>query len=64
MNGTRAQQLEKDKKLEEALEALDDGDGEEELTFDPATGELVPCPRGESGDRIPATQMAREGFFR
>lgn len=52
-------------KLERALEALDDDEGEEELTFDPEKGELVSMRRGEveGTDRIPATQMAREGFF-
>ena len=41
----------------------DEDDGEE-LTFDPTTGELVVEQRGQvDQDRIPATKMAREGFF-
>ena len=45
-----------------SLEPLPD----EELQFDPATGELVAVRKGErvdDRDRVPATQMAREGFF-
>ncbi len=33
------------------------------LTFDPATGELRTVGDHEDEDRLPATQMAREGFF-
>ncbi len=40
---------------------------EDELYFDPATGKLVARRPGEVSaadrDRLPATEMAREGFF-
>ena len=35
----------------------------DELIFDPATGELRSSRSAEDPDRVPATQMAREGFF-
>lgn len=38
----------------------------DELAFDPATGTLIVRPAGASDgstDGLPATQMAREGFF-
>lgn len=35
----------------------------EELVFDSATGELQAAPGAEARDRVPATRMAREGFF-
>ncbi len=38
----------------------------EELSFDPQSGELVVVREDEvvnDPDRVPATQMAREGFF-
>ena len=45
----------------ETIGAGEDGD---ELIFDPATGELRRVRDTEDPDRVPATQMAREGFFR
>ena len=35
----------------------------EELVFDSETGELQAAGNVEAEDRVPATQMAREGFF-
>ena len=40
------------------------GENGDELIFDPATGELRSARDTEDPDRVPATQMAREGFFR
>ena len=40
------------------------GENGDELIFDPATGELRSARDAEDPDRVPATQMAREGFFR
>ena len=40
------------------------GENGDELIFDPATGELRSAREAEDPDRVPATQMAREGFFR
>ena len=40
------------------------GGNGDELVFDPATGELRSTRGAEDSDRVPATQMAREGFFR
>jgi len=41
---------------------------DDELYFDPSTGKLVPHRPGDLSpldrDRLPATEMAREGFFR
>lgn len=34
-----------------------------DLVFDPATGQLVAVDDEGDEDRLPATQMAREGFF-
>ncbi len=54
------------RELRESFEAIaDNADQGEELTFDPVTGELVPVRRDQTPDpdRVPATQMAREGFF-
>ena len=39
------------------------GENGDELFFDPATGELRSTRSAEDPDRVPATQMAREGFF-
>lgn len=39
------------------------GENGDELVFDPATGELRSTRSAEDPDRVPATQMAREGFF-
>ena len=39
------------------------GENGDELIFDPATGELRSTRGAEDPDRVPATQMAREGFF-
>jgi|RhiMetdeSRZDD1v2_1073273.scaffolds.fasta_scaffold01918_13 hypothetical protein len=54
-------------KLGQALEdiAQRQSDGEE-LFFDPASGTLEVARKGEivaDRDRVPATEMAREGFF-
>ena len=40
-----------------------DSESGDELFFDPATGELRSARRDDDSDRVPATQMAREGFF-
>ena len=40
------------------------GENGDELIFDPATGELRSARDTGDPDRVPATQMAREGFFR
>ena len=53
-------------RIERAFEALGEGERNSyDLVFDPATGELRAVGLGddEDEDRIPATQMAREGFF-
>ena len=39
------------------------GENGDELIFDPATGELRSACDADDPDRVPATQMAREGFF-
>ena len=39
------------------------GENGDELIFDPATGELRSARGADDPDRVPATQMAREGFF-
>lgn len=53
------------KQVERALESIAEGECDIELYFDARTGELR--ARGdrddEDPDRLPATQMAREGFF-
>lgn len=51
--------------VERALESIADGDRDFGLYFDPTTGELRASrdDRGDDVDRLPATQMAREGFF-
>ena len=50
--------------LKDAFEGIRaDGENGDELFFDPATGELRTARTAEDPDRIPATQMAREGFF-
>lgn len=50
-------------RLEHALEAVADGKEGYELVFDPVTGKLVATDDVADEDRLPATQMAREGFF-
>ena len=48
------------------LERIRRAEVEEELVFDPATGRLVVVPPGgevPNPDALPATSMAREGFF-
>lgn len=49
------------------LEKIAQGQGEEEeLFFDPASGTLEVARKHEiirDRDRVPATEMAREGFF-
>ena len=49
--------------LKDAFENIRDGESSEELFFDPATGELRSARSDDDSDRVPATQMAREGFF-
>lgn len=52
-----------------ALQTLTQGrddPGGEELFYDPRSGALEVAKKGEiirDRDRVPATQMAREGFF-
>ena len=49
--------------LKAAFEGIGaDGKSGDELFFDPATGKLRSAA-DEDPDRVPATQMAREGFF-
>ena len=50
----------------ETLEAIAKGEDEEELTYDPRSGKFEVFRKGEvvrDRDRVPATEMAREGFF-
>lgn len=50
--------------LKDAFEGIRaDGENGDELFFDPATGELRTARGADDPDRLPATQMAREGFF-
>ncbi len=50
--------------LKGAFEAIGaGGENGDELIFDPATGELRSAGDAEDPDRVPATQLAREGFF-
>lgn len=50
--------------LKDAFEGIRaDGENNDELFFDPATGELRTGRGADDPDRLPATQMAREGFF-
>lgn len=48
---------------ERAFEAIGEGEEDYDLVFDPATGELHGATDADDEDRVPATQMAREGFF-
>ena len=50
-------------RIERTFEAIGDGEEGYELVFDPATGELSAADDVADEDRVPATQMAREGFF-
>ena len=50
--------------LKDAFENIRaDSESSDELFFDPATGELRSARNDDDSDRVPATQMAREGFF-
>lgn len=50
--------------LKDAFENISaDDKSSDELFFDPATGELRSARSDDDSDRVPATQMAREGFF-
>lgn len=50
--------------LKDAFENIcADNESSDELFFDPATGELRSARSDDDSDRVPATQMAREGFF-
>jgi hypothetical protein len=55
------------RRVSEALNNIKAGRKDEELYFDPTSGQLVVRDRGSgqqvSNDAMPATQMAREGFF-
>lgn len=53
------------KQVEHALESIAQGQRDVGLYFDTATGELRTSRHecGEDVDRLPATRMAREGFF-
>lgn len=62
MNERRSNAAER-ARLERALEAIADGEGGYDLVFNPAAGQLIPVEDGADEDRLPATQMAREGFF-
>lgn len=62
MNERRSNAAER-ARLERTLEAIADGEGGYDLVFNPATGQLIPVEDGTDEDRLPATQMAREGFF-
>ena len=48
---------------ERTFEAIASGEEGYDLVFDPATGQLVAADDEGDEDRLPATQMAREGFF-
>ena len=48
---------------ERTFEAIASGEEGYDLVFDPATGQLVAVDDEGDEDRLPATQMAREGFF-
>ena len=50
-------------RLERAFESIGEGEERYELVFDPATGQLRAVDDVADEDRVPATQMAREGFF-
>ena len=50
-------------RLERTFEAIGDGEEGYEMVYDPATGQIVAAGDLEDEDRVPATQMAREGFF-
>ena len=53
-----------DNGLKEAMRDIcADSESSDELFFDPATGELRSARSDDDSDRVPATQMAREGFF-
>ena len=51
------------RRIERTFEAIGEGEQGYELFFDPATGELRGADNVADEDRVPATQMAREGFF-
>ena len=62
MSNRRNTTAEQDR-LERAFEAIASGEEGYELVFHPATGQLVAVDDVGDEDRLPATQMAREGFF-
>jgi hypothetical protein len=53
------------KEIATALTNIANNNSNEELSFNPATGQLEVKRAGEvlDGDSVPATQFAREGFF-
>lgn len=50
-------------RLERALESIAAGEEGYALALNPVTGEIVVTGEVADEDRLPATQMAREGFF-
>ncbi len=51
--------------LSKALRSIRDGAEEEEIYFDPGSGKLLVKRKGHHlpKDAVPATKMAKEGFF-
>lgn len=62
MNERRSDTTER-KRLERALESIADGEEGYGLVFNPVTGKVLAVDEAADEDRLPATQMAREGFF-
>ena len=59
----RRNRIAEQNRLERTLEAIADGEEGYGLVFNPVTGEVVATTEAADEDRLPATQMAREGFF-
>jgi hypothetical protein len=56
--------LDTNRQVADTMTAIRNGENEEELFFNPRTGQLVVRrPGQEPNDAQPATEMAREGFF-
>lgn len=62
MNERRSDTTER-QRLERALESIADGKEGYGLVFNPVTGQVLAADEAADEDRLPATQMAREGFF-
>lgn len=62
MNERRSDTTER-QRLERALESIADGEEGYGLVFNPVTGQVLAVDEAADEDRLPATQMAREGFF-